>query len=127
MTHNYSGMDASPEQLSVLLNIAKLIGAVNKLDDLLDLLAVESARAMQADRCSIFMLDVKNKEVWSKVAIGEKATIRFPMDQGIAGDTIASGSSPIIPDAYTYPNFNAEIDKETGYKSKHCHCAHACC
>ena len=73
---------------------------------------------MQADRCSIFMLDVKNKEVWSKVAIGEKATIRFPMDQGIAGDTIASGKSLIIPDAYTYPNFNAEIDKETGYKSK---------
>lgn len=118
MRKQQTKIEASAEQMSVLLNIAKEIGSVHNFDQLMDLLAKESARAMKADRCSIFLLDVDKKELWSKVAIGEEDSIRFPMDHGIAGETIGSGKSLIINDAYNHPKFNPEIDKQTGYESK---------
>ena len=94
------------------------MGVVHNLDDLIDLLARESARAIVAERCSIFLLDKEAKEIWSKVAIGEKGTIRFPAGQGIAGETISHAQPMIIDDAYADSRFNREIDKKTGYKSR---------
>ncbi|SMF07625.1 GAF domain-containing protein [Pseudobacteriovorax antillogorgiicola] len=110
--------DPNPEQLSILLNIARAMGEIHHIDELIDLLARESIRALGADRCSIFLLDTDSQELWSKVAIGESRRIRFPASQGIAGETLAKGKPIIIDDAYQYKGFNSQIDVQTGYTTK---------
>lgn len=73
---------------------------------------------LNADRCTVFLLDREHNELWSKVSIGLKQEIRFPADKGIAGYVATSGEVLNIPDAYADYRFNPEIDKKTGYKTE---------
>ena len=45
----------------------------------LDFIVKESARIVNADRASLFLYDLKNKELWSKFALGMNEIIRFPI------------------------------------------------
>jgi len=102
------------ERLKVLLNVAKTIATEINLENLLQLIVDEVKKVLKADRCTVFLLDEERKELWSKVAHGEKE-IRFPCHLGIAGYVATTGEVLNIPDAYADPRFNREIDKKTGY------------
>ena len=104
-------------RLTVLFNITRNISTELKLDKLLLILMDEVKKALNADRCTIFLLDKKKNELWSKVAHGERE-IRFPGHLGIAGYVATTGDILNIPDAYADPRFNREIDKQTGYHTK---------
>ncbi len=106
------------ERLKALLNITKNLSAEINLDSLLFKIMEEVRQVLEADRCSVFILDEENNELWSKVAIGLNEEIRFPSDKGIAGDVCTTGNIVNIPDAYQDDRFNPEIDKKTGYKTK---------
>jgi len=84
----------------------------------LDFIVKESARIVNADRASLFLYDLKNKELWSKFALGTTEIIRFPGNQGIAGETFKTGTIIKVDDAYKHEKFNPEVDKETGYVTK---------
>ena len=58
----------------------------------LDFIVKESARIVNADRASLFLYDLKNKELWSKFALGMNEIIRFPGNQGIAGEAFKTGT-----------------------------------
>ncbi|KPJ48823.1 MAG: hypothetical protein AMJ41_04175, partial [candidate division Zixibacteria bacterium DG_27] len=105
---------AENQRLKVLLEVGQAISSLIDLDDLLLLIARETARVLKADRCTLFLLDKKREELWSKVAMGEER-IRLPKDKGIAGLVVTTGETLIIDDAYSNPHFNPEIDKKTGY------------
>ena len=96
-------------RLTVLFNITRNISTELKLDKLLLIMMDEVKRALKADRCTIFLLDRKKNELWSKVAHGERE-IRFPGHLGIAGYVATTGDILNIPDAYADPRFNKEID-----------------
>jgi Nif-specific regulatory protein len=85
---------------------------------LLDFLVEECADLVDADRATIFLLDKKRNELWSKIAMGVSDIIRFDAKLGIAGETLKSGKIINIEDAYKYPKFNRDIDKKTGYRTK---------
>lgn len=104
-------------RLTVLFNITRNISHELKLDKLLLIMMDEVKRALKADRCTIFLLDRKKNELWSKVAHGERE-IRFPGHLGIAGYVATTGDILNIPDAYADPRFNREIDKKTGYHTQ---------
>jgi len=108
---------AENQRLKVLLEVGQAIGSLMELDELLLLIARETARVLKADRCSLFLLDKKREELWSKVAMGEEK-IRLPKDKGIAGLVVTTGETLIIDDAYSNPHFNPEIDKKTGYHTR---------
>lgn len=118
-----SGMDFSlpikSDPLVSLVKIGRSITAVTDIDVLLKVIAEETKIAIQADRCTVFMLDKDKNELWSKVALGlGSQEIRFPADKGLAGYVVKTGEPLNIPDAYNDPRFNPDIDKETGYKTK---------
>src|ERR671928_894496 len=74
---------------------------------------------MQADRSTIFLIDEKRGECWSRVAQGAEINeIRFPVGVGIAGHVAATGETLNIPDAYDDPRFNQEVDRRTGYRTR---------
>lgn len=117
-----SGLEFSlPIQSDPLVSLVKIGRSINALTDITELLKViaeETKVAMQADRCTVFLLDKEHNELWSKVALGmDSQEIRFPADKGLAGYVVRSGESINIEDAYNDDRFNPEVDKETGYKT----------
>jgi adenylate cyclase len=69
---------------------------------------------VNAERCSLFLVDHDKQELYSKVAEGTEE-IRFSMSTGFAGYVATSGEVVNITDAYKDPRFNEDIDKQTGY------------
>jgi signal transduction protein with GAF and PtsI domain len=107
------------ERLGGILEVAKALVAERDLDRLLTLIVDAAARVVDADRCSLFLVDRERKELWTKVAHGiSMKEIRIPMDRGIAG-AVATANAPVnIPEAYDDPRFNQAVDKQTGYRTK---------
>lgn len=118
-----NGMDFTlpikSDPLVSLVKIGRSITAVTDIDVLLKVIAEETKIAIQADRCTVFLLDKEKNELWSKVALGmDSQEIRFPADKGLAGYVVQTGEPLNIADAYSDPRFNSDIDRKTGYVTK---------
>lgn len=113
-----------PEQhaedpLIALLKVGRTIALETNLDNLLTIIAQEIKLALNADRCTVFLLDEEKKELWSKVALGMNTKeIRFDSSLGLAGHVATTGETVNIKEAYKDSRFNKEIDNQTGYKTK---------
>ena len=106
------------DKLQAILEVAKAMAAAHSLDALLPLILREAARVVEADRCSLFILDRQRNELWSRVAQGAKQEIRVPLGQGIAGSVAQSGEVVNLRDAYDDPRFNRDWDVKTDYRTK---------
>ncbi len=107
------------EKLFTLLKVTRTIATELQLDKLLKLIMDEVRDALKADRCTVFLIDEKRQELWSKVAHGvQPGEIRFPLGKGIAGFVATTGRVLNIPDCYADPRFNPEIDRQTGYRTR---------
>lgn len=112
MPNDPSGNDAP--DLTSLLDIAREIGAVLDLDTLIRNIENAALSTLNCERVTLFLFDANSTELWSRFATGTDE-IRFPADQGIAGETLA-GRVPIsVADAYADDRFNQEVDKATGF------------
>jgi HD-GYP domain-containing protein (c-di-GMP phosphodiesterase class II) len=107
------------EKLTVLLQVAKAMIEEHRIDPLLDLIVRASVKTVDAERCTLFLMDRNGQELWSKIAHGLEGVqiIRLPLGQGIAGQVAQTGKPLNIPDAYNDPRFNREIDVTTGYRT----------
>ena len=113
----------SSNPMIALLNIAKTISSKTNIDSLLKTIADETTCALNAERCSVFLVDKETKELWSKVATGiDFEEIRFPMNKGFAGHVAMTGETVNIKDAYSDSRFNKEIDMQTGYHTRNILC-----
>lgn len=118
MTAQSFEVDAE-KPLVALLNVARTLAAETSLELLLKTVAQEIKKVLDADRCSVFLLDKVNNQLVSKIALGMGTQeIRFPADSGLAGYVAQSGEIINIKDAYSDSRFNQDIDKETGYKTE---------
>ncbi|MFH1352613.1 MAG: HD domain-containing phosphohydrolase [bacterium] len=108
------------ERLRMLLDFGhKVSTEILNLDDLLKLIMAEARQILNADRCSVFIMDSDTKTLWSKIADGlEDKEIRLPAGKGIIGAVAESGEILNIKDAYGDERFNAETDSKTGYKTR---------
>ncbi|MBL8913295.1 MAG: GAF domain-containing protein [Archangium sp.] len=106
------------DKLQAILDIAKVMAAQHNLDELLPLILREAARVVEADRCSLFILDRQRNELWSRVAQGAKTEIRVPLGQGIAGSVAQTGDVVNLIDAYDDPRFQRDWDIKTNYRTK---------
>ena len=107
------------DPLIALLKVGRTIAVETNLDTLLTIIAQEIKQALNADRCTVFLLDEEKHQLWSKVALGlEMQEIRFDCGLGLAGHVATTGETVNIKDAYRDKRFNKEIDLQTGYKTK---------
>src|SRR5688572_11836474 len=93
-------------KLRSLLDVAKALTREREIDSLLDLILLESIKTVDADRGSLFIMDREKRELWSKIAQGQKDSIRIPVGLGIAGMVAETGQPLNIADAYADPRFN---------------------
>jgi len=110
------------EKLRVLLEVGRRLASNMDLDSLLELIIKQTSIVMEADRSSLFLVDEKTQELWSKIAQGAQE-IRFPIGKGFAGHVAQTGEIVNIPDAYKDKRFNPDVDKRTGYHTKSILCA----
>ncbi len=103
-------------RLVLLLDFNKKISAKRELNSLLGLLVEVAGEILQADRCTVFLLDKKKNELWSRVASGERE-IRVPAGRGIVGESMTRNAVINIPDAYADKRFNPDVDRATGYRT----------
>ncbi|MEJ2633694.1 MAG: GAF domain-containing protein [Calditrichia bacterium] len=120
LQEDFAGLQEEKQRLEVLLHLAQNLQTHLELEDLLLTTMEEVGRILQADRCSVFLLDEEKHELWSIVALGvEKGReIRFPADKGIAGYVAMTGENLNIENAYEDPRFNPGIDQQTGYRTQ---------
>jgi Nif-specific regulatory protein len=106
------------EKLSAILTISQQMNSERDLGVLLDLVAREATRLLDADRASIFLLDREHMELWSKVALGSDEILRFDARKGIAGAAALTGTVINVSEAYSDARFNPSIDSQTGYRTR---------
>jgi HD-GYP domain-containing protein (c-di-GMP phosphodiesterase class II) len=106
------------KKLTSILDVTKAMSAERDLDLLLPLILYEASKVVEADRCSLFVLDRERNELWSKVAQGSKNEIRLPVGSGIAGQVAQTGEVINLPDAYADERFNRTFDTLSGYRTQ---------
>ncbi len=115
--------EVKDDALLALLQVGRTIAVETNIDSLLTMIAQQIQQALQADRCTVFLLDDETQELWSKVALGlEMQEIRFPATKGLAGHVAMTGETVNIKNAYESEYFNKEIDLQTGYKTRNILC-----
>ncbi|NBB82774.1 MAG: SpoIIE family protein phosphatase [Alphaproteobacteria bacterium] len=100
-----------------ILEITRQLGASVALQDLLSQVIDAGRDLLRADRGTVFLYDKPTHELYSTVATGS-GEIRFPADKGIAGEAAQSRQVVNVSDCYADRRFNAEVDRETGYRTR---------
>ena len=111
-------LTASPGEL--LRTIFDYVGRIADERDIVKLLIILADMGrdlISADRCTVWLLNRKTEELWSKVAHGMDRII-IPVTAGIAGCVAMTGDSLIINDPYSDDRFDKDVDKKTGYHTR---------
>jgi phosphoserine phosphatase RsbU/P len=98
----------------VIFEYAAQIGRERDADKLLALISKLARDLVNADRCSIWLVDTETNELWTKVAHGE-GEIRIPEGAGIVGACISDGKPILVNDTTSDKRFLGRVDKKTGY------------
>jgi len=76
---------------------------------------------LNAERATMYLYDAESEALRSKIAHSDgtrSLEIKISVHSGIAGRVALTGETLNISDAYSHPDFNPIIDKDTGYKTK---------
>jgi HD-GYP domain-containing protein (c-di-GMP phosphodiesterase class II) len=106
------------EKLTSILEVAKAMSAEHSLDSLLPLILNSAVKVVNADRCSLFILDQERQELWSRIALGAVGEIRLKVGKGIVGSVAQTGQGLNLLDAYTDARFDASFDQAQGYRTQ---------
>lgn len=108
-----------------LLMLGRILEAARKLNSTLDLdvllqsIVETTIQLVEADRGTLYLIDEKKNELWSKVLTGEGLVeVHLPMGTGIAGYVAESGETLNIREAYSEPRFFPDFDRKSGYVTK---------
>jgi adenylate cyclase len=103
----------------ILLNVMRAVSSELEIDQLLQKIVSKTSEVMNADRCTLFLVDRVSGGLWSKVAQGPNMNeIRVPRGMGIAGHVALTRETVNIRDAYQDPRFNPDVDRRTGYHTR---------
>ena len=105
------------QDLLKVLEITRSLAAVMDLDSVFWLVIERSMELLDAERASLFLYDSVHNELVSRVAVGA-SKIRMPAERGIVGETIRSGQTVNVPDAYADARFNRDVDRRTGFRTR---------
>ena len=91
--------------------------SLDNMDEVLTLISKEAKELINAERCSIFIVDKEDMILWTKVSDGI-GRIVIALDSGIVGDTYQKQAPQIVNSPYEDDRFLPKIDKQSGYKTK---------
>ena len=105
-------------KLDIILEFGRVMSQETNIEFILKEISNFSKSLIQAQRCSLFIYDKNNHELWTKIADGLNSEIRIQASQGIIGHVLKTKEPEIVNDTYNNPRFNNKIDEQTGYKTE---------
>lgn len=99
--------------LDTTRRLARPIDLPTMLGEVIDV----AREVLDADRGTVFLYEPDTNEL--VVTIGtELEAIRLPADRGIVGECALNRRIVNVPDCYSDPRFNPEVDRRTGYHTE---------
>lgn len=80
------------------------------------------SQAVDAERCTVYVVDHQRRQLWARVAQRTATEIRLPLGQGLAGQAALTGETINVPDAYADSRFDRNVDLRTGYRTMNMLC-----
>ena len=111
------GVERRLSKLERLLELNRELALELDLGRLLELVVERSTEVMDADRGSLYVVDLERGEIWTRVAQGV-GEIRLPLGKGVAGKVAQTGESIRAADAYRVPEFDETWDRKHGYLTR---------
>jgi Nif-specific regulatory protein len=110
-------MSEHEQRFELLADLGAMIAGQTELDELLTSFAERVARALGAERATLWLLD-ESGELRSRVAtLPELPELRVPPGHGVVGHVVATGELVNLGDASTDPRWNHDIAARTGYRT----------
>ncbi|MEZ0328948.1 MAG: GAF domain-containing protein [Dissulfuribacterales bacterium] len=101
-----------------LLDMARLLNGEQDMDRLFELIIIHVSDLLNTERASFFLLDMKQKELWSKVAEGLKGKeIRLPLKRGLVGRCARTGEAFFVNNPLEDSDFDESWDRRHDYKT----------
>ena len=130
-SQNASGSDLAaqfgppprPDPFSTLIEVGTDLCRTLHLSELLRTMMERVREVMDAEACSVMLVDEATKSLRWEVALGEGAgelqTLSVPLGQGISGRVAATGVAIRIEDAQTDPRWDGRrFDDATGFSTR---------
>lgn len=77
---------------------------------------------LNAESATLFVVDEKKGELWTRASKDLKKDVRLPIDSGLVGHCAVSNMQLNVDDAYKSPFFNREVDRATGFQTRNILC-----
>jgi len=111
------------DALSTLVQAGVALCSELHLHDLLNTMMQQVRDALDAEACSVMLVDAATQTLRWEVALGEGAanldTLSVPLGQGISGRVAATGEAICIEDAQNDPRWTGQrFDKATGFTTR---------
>ncbi|MEX0274168.1 MAG: adenylate/guanylate cyclase domain-containing protein [Flavobacteriaceae bacterium] len=116
-TFLYYTNEVLKDNLSTLLDVFGTVSSELDLDALIPVIMSKAAEITKSDRSSLFILDPKTGELWTKYAKGLGTNI-VRTKVGIVAQIANKGMGIIVNDPYNHRDFDPEIDLLTGYRTQ---------
>ncbi len=100
----------------VIFDYAARIGDAQDPEALLHLNAGMARDLTGADRCSLWLIDARSGELWTKIAHGVPE-LRIPPGTGLVGACINKGETILVNDASKDKRFLKGVDSKSGYQT----------
>ena len=122
---DHSGQDAdlrrNLERVSLFHEIGRTLVSGLGLQSILQTIMEKLSVSIEADTCSLLMVDEDSQELYFKVVIGTNAQqlrdVRVKLGDGIAGWVGQTGESLLVADVDQESRFASEVDEVTGTKT----------
>src|SRR5436190_250989 len=114
-----SGKDAGSEvrRLQRLLEASRLLNSTLELSELTEIVLRIVQDELPIDRCTLFMVDRRQRTLRSIVAQGvEKVEIVLGFGEGLAGTVATTGETLDVTEPYRDPRFHPGFDRLLRYR-----------
>ncbi|MGE5184797.1 MAG: GAF domain-containing protein, partial [Acidobacteriota bacterium] len=113
-------MSEHEQRFELLADLGAMIAGEVELDDMLATFADRVARALGAERATLWLIDGATGDIRSRVAtLPELPELRVPGGFGVVGHVANTGELVTIRDAQTDPRWGgAQLAEQIGYRPK---------
>lgn len=117
----------SAEHIAALLEAARAINSTLDLEKVLQAVAESASKVMNAEACSVLMLDTRRNKLVFRAASGQVGhsliNQEFDADRGIAGKVATTGKAEAVLDVSQNPSFYPAIDEKSEFQTRALLCA----
>lgn len=100
-----------------IADFGKRLSQDNEIESTLPCIAEEAKAIINAERCSIFILDRTSNMLWTKLSDGI-GRIAIGLDSGIVGNTVRTKKGQIVNNPYEDSRFLQKIDEKSGFVTR---------